>query len=275
MASDQRVLPPLSDAIVTSVSRLFEDHERSRSPTHSDLTYLFERGGLSHADPPKPAGKERRVRAVLGWALENNEPAGRQLVRALIEALRGSGGFRAESENYVGNDVIENARAAFRPEGFDLWPDGQLLPIAFEGLRGREATDALRRYAERAARGAEDDPLVVGTSKDLLEATALHVLRERRGIDDAHQPFPSLLGLAFTELGLAAQGEARPDERAACRVERALYEAGCAINALRNREGTGHGRPWLPDVTPAEARLAIRVMGSISAFLLDRLGEAR
>jgi hypothetical protein len=40
-----------------------------------------------------------------------------------------------------------------------------------------------------------------------------------------------------------------------------------------NKQGTGHGRPWLPTVTPAEAQIAIRTMGSITLFLLSRLAE--
>jgi hypothetical protein len=160
--------PPLSDAIVTAVSRLLDDHQSPRDPSHADLKVQVRRAGLESADLTVPAGKERRVRAILGWALENDEPAGRTFVGMLVSEIRGCGGFRAESKNYVGADAIENARAAFRIEGFDLSRDGVLLPIAFDGLSGAEATEALRVIARRAARGADDDPLVVGTSKTYL-----------------------------------------------------------------------------------------------------------
>jgi hypothetical protein len=83
-----------------------------------------------------------------------------------------------------------------------------------------------------------------------------------------------LLGQAFTALNLATPGHpAQPGEPPHKRVERGLYEAGCAINGLRNKEGTGHGRPWLSNVTPSESRVAIRTMGTISDYLLDKLGE--
>lgn len=213
---------------------------------------------------------------MLGWAFENDEVAGRRFVSYLVAELRGCGGFRAESANYVGSDAIENARATFRAEGFDLALDGVLLPIGFDGLSGPEATEVLRSYARRAARGADDDPLVVGTSKDLLEATAAHLLRERWGSYDEKANFPMLLGQAFTALALATPGRpSEPGEPASRRVERSLYEAGCAINGLRNKGGTGHGRPWLSSVSPSEARAAIRAMGTISDYLLDKLGESR
>jgi hypothetical protein len=274
--TNAETLPPLSDTIITAVSRLVEDYAKPRDPSHSDITSHARRAGVAPGDPEERRGKEKRVRAMLGWALENDELAGRRFVGYLVAELRGCGGFRPESSNYVGADAIENARAAFRTEGFDLSIDGELLPIGFDGLRGPEATGVLRSYARRAARGADDDPLVVGTSKDLLEATAAHVLRER-GRDYAESDnFPMLLGFAFTELDLATPGHpAQEGEPPSRRLERALYEAGCAINRLRNKEGTGHGRPWAASVTSSQARMAIRTMGTISDFLLDRLHESR
>lgn len=269
--------PPLSDAIITAVGRLVDDRDNRRDPSHSDLTSHVKRAGLGAADLTTPAGKEKRIRAILGWAIENDETAGRALVGYIVAEIRGCGGFRPEAVNYVGADAIENARAAFRSEGFDLSTDGILLPIAFDGLTGRDATEALRSYARRALRGADDDPLLVGTSKDLLEATAAHVLNERFGSYPQDANFPALLGQAFVALDLTTPAHPeQPGELARCRVERSLYELACSVNALRNREGTGHGRPWLASISSTEARVAIRTMGMISDLLLDELhGQAK
>jgi len=54
-----------------------------------------------------------------------------------------------------------------------------------------------------------------------------------------------------------------------------LYELGCAVNRLRNTEGTGHGRPFLPNVTDGEARTAVEAMGMIAGRLLDALDASR
>jgi hypothetical protein len=51
-------------------------------------------------------------------------------------------------------------------------------------------------------------------------------------------------------------------------VERALFELGLAINQLRNKEETGHGRPWLSSVSESEARIAVELMGIIGERLL-------
>lgn len=63
----------------------------------------------------------------------------------------------------------------------------------------------------------------------------------------------------------------RPVKPVTRKVERAAYELGCALNTLRNKEGTGHGRPWVSSVTPAQRRFAIESMGNIAALILDHL----
>lgn len=46
-----------------------------------------------------------------------------------------------------------------------------------------------------------------------------------------------------------------------------------AVNTLRNKEGTGHGRPWLPSVSAEEARHAVQVMGTIAELLIRTLKQ--
>ncbi|WP_176015718.1 abortive infection family protein [Burkholderia sp. BCC0398] len=55
------------------------------------------------------------------------------------------------------------------------------------------------------------------------------------------------------------------------RVERETYPFGCALNALRNKEGTGHGCPWDSSITPLHVRFATESMGRIARLLLDAL----
>ena len=109
----------------------------------------------------------------------------------------------------------------------------------------------------------------MGTGKDLIEATAAHIIQERFGHYPKEANLPTLLGQAFTALGLATPEAVRQvGEPAQRRLERALYEAGCAVNALRNKEGTGHGRPWLPTVSDAEAHASVQLIGIVASFLL-------
>lgn len=267
---------PLSDAVVYAVAALVDDSQldQKRKPTHSDLDQLFAKVGLRDLtkDGP-PAGKKKRVTAVLSWALEHDEERGERFVSALLAAIRAAGGFRPESVNYAGEEAIANASEVFRSEGFQLRPDGELLQDLLDNLTGTELSDALKAYIRRAKRGVLDAALVTSTGKDLVEATAGHVLLERLGSYPTTTNFPTLLGQAYLNLGLAF--EARDGATPVERLDAALYQAACAVNTLRNKEGTGHGRPFVSTVTAPQARLAIETMGIVAERLLNALREAR
>lgn len=266
---------PISDAIVHAVARLVDDAQSgTREPSHYLIEQQITRAKLTPGDPKShghTVGKAKRVRAVLNWALDNCPESGGVFVGGLISLIRGCGGFRDESPNYVGRDVIIDVTEVFKSEGYQLLPSGEVCSSLLDNLDGAELSDALQAYVRRAKRGASDAALVTGTGKDLLEATAAHILRERWGAYPERDNFPTLLGQAFVALGLAtpAQPE-KPGERPQDRLDRALYQAGLAVNNLRNKEGTGHGRPWLPSVSEPESKVAIEVMGIIAERLLIR-----
>ncbi|MGI8508579.1 MAG: abortive infection family protein [Gemmatimonadaceae bacterium] len=276
-ASSQTTTPkpraPLTDATVFAIADLVDDAGATREPSHSDIGFQIERAGLAQADPAKasgpPVGKAKRVRAVLTWALESGPNKGEILCAALVALVKSKGGFREGSPNFVGREAVANAVDAFRGEGYVLGTDGHLRPVVLDTLRGAELTDALASCVQRARRGSTDAALLVGTGKDLLEATAAHVLTERFGTYSHKDNFPTLLGQAFIALDLATpHTPAQQPESPQRRLERALYETGCAVNALRNKEGTGHGKPWLPRVSDAEAIQAVQLMGIIAGILL-------
>ena len=219
----------------------------AKRPSHSDLRELFEQCGIANGDPRRSGrtvGKQKSVDECLTWAMNQQPKGGQQFVAQLITKLQGWGGFRQGAENFVGQESIENARAAFANLGWDLHPNGSLLPANLETLAGTALTDALSGYARRAMEGADDSALVVGTAKDLLEATARHVLIERGHDSKPVQKydFPTLLGMAFTELDMATpEHKPKVGEPAEKNFERRLYEAALGVNRLRNREGTATG----------------------------------
>jgi hypothetical protein len=271
---DARARAPVNDAIIIAISRLVDDAQtETREPSHSDIEFQINRAGLNAGDPKsqgQTVGKAKRVRATLSWALENAPDGAEIFAPALIAMLRGKGGFRKGSPNFCGEDPIIDAIEAFRSEGFVLSQEGELNPTGLDTLVGVQLTDALESYVRRARRGSEDGALLVGTGKDLLEATAAHVIHERFGQYPQHANFPTLLGQAFVAVGMATpQTQSTPKEPPQARLQRALYEAGCAVNALRNKDGTGHGRPWLPTVSDGDARAAVQLMGIVSGFLLS------
>src|SRR5947209_6723031 len=171
---------PLSDAIITATARLVDDSQAdTREPSHSDLEFLFGRAGVSRGDPRslgQTVGKAKRVRATLSWALEHHYEAGETLIAAIIAQVRGCGGFRPASPNFVGTEVIRDLAEAFRTEGHELSESGDLRPLLLDNLSGTLLTEALQTYVRCAKRGISDAALVTGTGKDLLEATAAHIL---------------------------------------------------------------------------------------------------
>lgn len=270
---------PLTDAIIVAVSKLVDDAqaERYREPSHSEIQMQIERARLSVGDPNQQGsslGKAKRVRTVLNWAMENDPIRGGRFVLALLGHIRGCGGFRSESPNYASTDAIQGAIEAFRSEGFVLGTDGMLTQRILEGLSGTELTDALESYVRRAKKGVEDAALLTGTSKDLVEATAAHILVSRFGQYTQTHNFPTLLAHAFVALGMSVPNDAQEDTPTN-RLDRGLFEAACAINTLRNKEGTGHGRPWLPTVPYHLARTAVETMGLVSERMLNAFREAK
>jgi hypothetical protein len=267
---------PVNDAIMVAVARLVDDAQSgTREPSHSDIEFQINRAGLGPGDPKnqgQPVGKAKRVRAVLYWGIEHSPDKAEEFVTSLVGLVRGKGGFRKGSSNFVGEEAITDARDAFLCEGYVLSAEGELYPSTLDNLSGISMTAALEAYVRRAQRGSEDGALLVGTGKDLLEATAAHVITEKYGQYPQQANFPTLLGQAFTILGLSTpQTPPQPGEPAQRRVERSLYEAGCAVNGLRNKAGSGHGRPFVSSLTDDEARSAVQLIGIISGLLLRTL----
>lgn len=265
---------PLSETVITVVAQLVDDAQtEKREPSHSDIEFCIKRAGVEAGDPKmqgQAVGKAKRVRATLYWVMDNSVEHGESFVASLISSIRGYGGFRPNSPNYAGVDCINNAMAAFRAEGYELTLDGELMPIVLENLSGVALTSALESYIRRARKGVMDAALITSTGKDLLEATAAHILQESYRTYSERANFPTLLGQAFVAVGLAtSEHKLLPGEAPQRRMQRTLYELALAINQLRNKEGTGHGRPWLHSVSDAEARIAVELMGTIAEYLLD------
>jgi hypothetical protein len=273
---------PINDAVIAAMAQLIDDSKSKsgeyREPTHSDIDFYVSRVGLSACDPKQQGqvvGKAKRVRAILHSALVENQSAGATLIESLLSKVRACGGFRTASPNYVGAEAVLNAQAAFDAEGFLLADDGTVGPKVLTALKGAEMTAALKLYADRAQKGSHDAALLAGTGKDLLEATAAHVLEVTKGDYPTGANFHMLLGLAFIALDLGVPEKIDPGESPVKGIERGMFMSAIGVNKLRNKQGTGHGRPWLPTLTDEEAKASIEIVGSVSAYMLAKLAKFR
>jgi hypothetical protein len=212
----------------------------------------------------------------LNHCLASDPKAGGRLLDALIGHVRGAGGFAAASANYIGADTIGNLKRSLGLLGYDLDDEGVVHALVIDNIPQLEQKAALAAYVSRIRRGVTDAPLVTGSGKDLLEATARYVLVERVGQFNPAMPFAGTLLNAFTSLGFATppaaliQGEGLGPTPIA-QIEQALFLLGVAVNRLRNRDGTGHGRPFLAQVTDRQAKVAVQAMALLSEMLLDHL----
>lgn len=270
----------LSEDTARIVSSFFS---HGRGPSHDELSRMFERANLIHVDATKnsngdPIGKEKRCRAVFAYALDNDHDAGVELLELIIYAVRSARGFVPTSENYVGEETFKALKEALEREGYLLDEKGKIGVLLLDRLNGVELTNALKMYVERARRGSQDAALVTGTGKDLLEATARHVLVSLQGSYPEQSNFPMTLYMAFDRLGLGVPEQqdykAINDQDPIKGVEKAMFLLGLAVNRLRNAEGVGHGRPFLSSISEIDSYTAIEAMGIISEYLIKRM-EAR
>lgn len=268
----------LTGELASVLPRFCEDQG---GPSHDELDRLLRRAGFDIAKvgarrvDGELVGKMKRLRDVFGYALDSAPEMGWQLCLSFVPALKAAGRFRVGTADYVGDAIITAARDAFGSVGYELDSEGNLRPRLIQDLGSVQANAVLMTYVRRAQRGAGDAALVTGTSKDLLEATARHVLLRQVGDYRPKDDFPTTMFEAFYALGLQPAPSLLPqltsDPHAA--VEQCLYLLANAVNRLRNSEGTGHGRPTPPSLTEREARMTIQAMGLISQFLLDKLAE--
>lgn len=264
----------LNDETMATIAQFFQD---GKGPSHGELTLAFRRVDLEHLDPGNAPGigKVTRVRTVLGHAIDRHLDSGSRLVSMLIGSIRAHGAFRSQSDTYAGETTIESLRDGLGHLGYDLDGEGNVRPKRFEALEGKELTEALWSYIRRARIGASDPELVIGSSKNLEEATARHVLKEIVGMYDTRGPrgqFPTQLSAAFHQLDLkipVTELSRDPSEA----FQQAIFLLGIAVNRLRNEKGDGHGRPENSDATEVEGRLASQASGLVSELLLEALAE--
>jgi hypothetical protein len=210
---------------------------------------------------------------ILAHAIDRQPNEGAQFVTLFIGQVRACGGFRVGTPDCPGAETIAQLRETFRRVGFELDPEGNLRPTVLENLNGVELTEALWAYVRRAQSGSGDAELVIGTAKNLEEATVRHVLKELTGdysTGGRASHFPTALYQAFYALGLCGSNAALDNDPYRA-LQQALFLLACAVNRLRNDRGDGHGRPEPSIATMLEGRLSSQSAGLVCELLLTAL----
>jgi hypothetical protein len=130
---------------------------------------------------------------------------------------------------------------------------------------------ALREHIQRIqlALTNDDSALLLGSSKELLEATSKFILGEVE--IEPPDKFPSLLSSALEVLGLHPKAVSGDGDLASAtkRVLGGLQQIGLGINELRNDHGTGHGRVGGAKLGLRHARLAAGSAVVLATAMVD------
>lgn len=264
----------------SALSAFFDGDDRDLKPSHDEITNAIKQHDLTDGDPAGPAaapvGKTKRVRAVLTHAHNHAPAAGLALALTLVSLLQVHGRFERDGPDHAGDRRIDALRRALETFGYVLDSAGGAHLVVIDNLHGTELTLALERYVNRINLNPDDDPLLLGTSKDLAEATARHVAVERQGEYAASANYPATLHSAFRSIGLHADVPSAVEKglsaEPAERVDQCLFLLALAVNKLRHQEGTGHGRPQQPSIDAARARAVARGSAMVAGAMLDALG---
>jgi hypothetical protein len=108
------------------------------------------------------------------------------------------------------------------------------------GDSGWNSIQSCRDRLERAAE-ADDRPWVIGCAKELVEATAHVVLRERGIVVGSNEGYEPAVSRAHAALG-RQPGPGLADDTAVREIALGAKRIAVQLRELRNRYGTGHGK---------------------------------
>lgn len=231
--------------------------------------------GYSEADTwnqtPNSLNKEQRVNSVCRAALRR--PYGsRRLVEGLIEKLRLHGCFDPDYADRYAPLATRHLQRAMARTRLTLSEDGYPSPLGDVDLTtgGR---DALEEQLDRIRRGTDDPGLLLGSAKDLLEATAKFVLSDLDVEVGSSAKFSHLQYMARDRLRLNPQhlDMTTPGPEHIRRILQNAVAIPESVADLRSLQGVGHGRTLPTSVPPELALLVVREACSIAELMLTTL----
>ena len=174
--------------------------------------------------------------------------------------------------------TLNRLRRALVPFALELDENFEIRQPVSSNLHVVTDIPALREHAARIHRAIrdDDDPQVLGSTKELLETTAKLVL-ERTG-STTPKKFPALLIAAFEALHLhpkAPPSAGTPLEGPVRDILNGALRITLGIDELRNSHGTGHGRTTPTALSRRNTRLAANAGVTVATFMLDTLDDPR
>ncbi|MCV7060285.1 abortive infection family protein [Mycolicibacterium vaccae] len=264
--------PPVNEDIAATFARFYLAGNGS---THTKLTAAFVGAGFGDDAPydeqTHTPNKEIRVRQAIRAAVRRPARA-RLLIDSLLRDRRVGGHFDDDS---IPRDILTRAQAAFRKQGWSLSASGDLAEVSINLDTG--GRPALNEQLSRLQQANDDPALALGSAKDLLEAVAKFVLAELDWPVQQNADFGQLWYFARERLNILPQAVAgdTPGAKHIKSVLQSAWTIAEQVNALRNLQGTGHGRTLPTGVTTELARLVVKEACSVAEFTLTSLDRTK
>lgn len=263
-----RSAAPITDDVIAAIAKFFHG---GAGPSHSEISRVLTGTGYSddYTYDPDVHGPNKEKRVLRGLALAKRQPArARELVDGLLSLLRVNGLI---GEGAAGEDV-DRLRRALGSAGWRLTQEGHVHPFGQVDLDtgGRAALD---EQVDRLRRSTSDPALLIGTAKELLESVSKFVLEEMGFPVNEKMHYNQLWHLARERLGVLPQqvDPNVPGANAIRAIHQSTWNIADQINALRNLQGTGHGRTLPSGVSEDLAMLVVREAATVADYMLARL----
>ena len=244
-------------------------------PTHTEIRDALIGVGCDDGyqyDPKVTDGPNKSQRIRKGFQEAARRGASRDLLERFLSLLRHHDLIVSPDGELTRGAA--RLRDALHRDGWTLTPQGELRAMGDIDLAtgGREALD---ETLERLRGSSDDRALAIGTAKDLLESVAKFVLEELGMGARKGATFNELWHVARERLGvlpqsvdtnLAGYEEIR-------QIHQSSWDIAQNVNALRNLQGTGHGRTLPTGVSKELAWLVVREACSVAEYMLRLLDK--
>lgn len=246
----------------------------ARSP---DSTFALESGwslyeGVRDLDPAQPVSINTVARLVGELVTDGRLAFRSPLGGGARTPPPGVAWTSIDLQNHVGYYLTEGGRRDAettrrlrRERGISDALAGSLIEGELEAL-GADGAGAVRHHAAELDTALLDGrwSAAVGAAKDLVESAAHAVLTARGEPAAPNTRFQTLVRTAFA-----------PDDepRSGWTLARGVTNVTQALAELRNREGSGHGRADVPEVTAIEAQFAATTAVALARLIVRRHAE--
>ncbi|MCV7593622.1 abortive infection Abi-like protein [Micrococcus sp. 140720015-1] len=259
---------PWAADVALSLSRLMEE---TWYPSHGGLDTIFGKLAIDSPEIDRQGSsinKVKRLRRAFDQANARGEQAAINLVKEIIEEMRFKRVFSSSDEQT--QELIGALRVSLARAGALLADDGSLEPLVIGPAIEAGGRETVGRLQGRLRDPSLDPGAILGTSKDLMEATAKHLLKECSPGVPARD-MPAVVSQAMRAAGLSTIPSEidSTNAKAVAALRQQVIRTAEAVTSTRNTGGDGHGHLEPTDVSKELADYIRHLTLAAVAYLLS------